>query len=86
MPAAAMITLIPRSLAEPAYSLTSSGVRCAESAFISKGTANSSSNLAAGSMTARSEVLPIIILTFGFIMMKYFLVLILFRYFAVFAG
>ena len=64
----AIITLIPRSAAFLANSSTASGVRCAERAFISKGTCISSSNLAAFSITGRSEVLPMIILTIGFIL------------------
>lgn len=71
MPAAAMMTLIPRPAAFFANSSTASGVRCAERAFISKGTCISSSNLAAFSITGRSEVLPMIMLTIGFIVFCY---------------
>jgi hypothetical protein len=47
-------------------------VRCAERAFISNGISISSKNLAAFSITGRSDVLPIMILTIGFIKRKYF--------------
>ena len=43
------------------------GVRCADKANISNGISHSSSSLAAFSMIGRSDVLPIIILTIGFI-------------------
>ena len=50
-----------------ANSSTSAGVRCADKANISNGISHSSSSLAAFSMIGRSDVLPIIILTIGFI-------------------
>jgi hypothetical protein len=58
---------MPREPAVLANSSTLSGVRCADNACISKGTLSSFNTLAAPSITGRSEVLPIIILTFGFI-------------------
>ena len=44
------------------------GVLCADKALISNGIQNSSRIFAACSMMGRSEVLPMMILTFGFIM------------------
>ena len=67
MPAAAIITFSPRLLALLAKSVTSCGVRCAERALISNGISNSSSSLAAFSSTGMSDVLPIMMLTIGFI-------------------
>ena len=67
MPAAAMITFTPRSLAPFANCSTASGVRCADSAFTSKGICISFKNLQAFSITGRSLVLPMIILTCGVI-------------------
>ena len=46
---------------------TNSGVRCALKAFISNGISISSKNVSAFSKTGRSDVLPIITLTKGFI-------------------
>ena len=70
MPAPAIITRKPRSLAPRAKSSTSAGVRCAERAFISKGICISSRNLAAFSITGRSLVLPMMMLTIGVIFLK----------------
>ena len=67
IPAAAMITFIPLERAFLANSSTSAGVRCADKANISNGISHSSSSLAAFSIIGRSDVLPIIILTIGFI-------------------
>ena len=67
MPAPAMITRTPRAEAPRAKSATSSGVRWAESASISKGTCIELRKSAAFRITGRSDVLPIIILTEGFI-------------------
>ena len=67
IPAAAIITLMPRERAFLANSSTASGVRWAERAFYSNGTWRSLSNCAAFSMTGRSEVLPMIMLTIGVI-------------------
>ena len=67
IPAAAMMTLIPRLPAFLENSSTSTGVRCAERAFISNGISRSSSSLADYSMIGKSEVLPMMILTIGFI-------------------
>ena len=67
MPAAAIITLMPRLLALRANSSTSPGVRWAERAFISNGISISSKNFAAFSSMGRSLVLPMIMLTIGFI-------------------
>ena len=67
IPAPAMITSMPRVWAVLAYSATSSGVRCADRAFTSKGISLLSKNLKAASITGRSDVLPIIMLTRAFI-------------------
>ena len=67
IPAAAMITFTPRSLAPLANDSTASGVRCAERAFTSKGIWLSFNHLHAFSITGRSLVLPMIMLTNGFI-------------------
>ncbi|MPN39870.1 hypothetical protein SDC9_187404 [bioreactor metagenome] len=67
IPAAAIITFIPRVWALLANCSTASGVRCADSAFISNGTSISSKNRAAFSITGKSDVLPIIILITGLI-------------------
>jgi len=67
MPAPAMMTLMPRAAAPRAKSLTSAGVRWAERAFTSKGISISSKNWQAFSMTGRSLVLPMMMLTMGFI-------------------
>jgi hypothetical protein len=66
-PAPAIITMIPLPAAFFPNAAASSGVRCADKALISNGISNSSSNFAAFSMMGRSDVLPIIILTLGFI-------------------
>ena len=71
MPAAAMMTLMPRSLAPLAKFSTAVGVRWAESAFTSKGTCMSFKNLHAFSITGRSLVLPMMMLTNGDIMINY---------------
>ena len=71
IPAAAIITLMPRPLAPRANVSTASGVRCAERAFTSKGICISSRNLHAFSITGRSLVLPMIMLTIGFILSNY---------------
>ena len=70
LPAAAIITFTPRCFAPLAKRSTSSGVRWADKAFISNGISISFRNWAAFSITGRSEVLPIMILTNGF--MAYF--------------
>ena len=67
MPAAAIITLMPRPLACRANCSTASGVRWAERALTSKGMAMSSSCCMAFSITGRSLVLPMMMLTIGFI-------------------
>ncbi|GFI07538.1 hypothetical protein IMSAGC006_02295 [Muribaculaceae bacterium] len=67
MPAAAIMTSSPRSAAPRANVSTSAGVRWAESAFISKGTSMESRNSAALRRMGRSDVLPMIMLTFGVI-------------------
>ena len=67
IPAAAMMTLMPRSLAPLANASTAWGVRWADRALTSKGIWLSSSHLQAFSITGRSLVLPMIILTNGFI-------------------
>ena len=64
-PAPAIITFTPRMWAFFAKSSTRSGVRCADSALISNGIFISSRNLAASDMIFRSEVLPMMIDTFG---------------------
>ena len=69
MPAPAMITFMPRPLASWANCSTASGVRWADSAFTSKGTCISSSSLQAFSITGRSLVLPMIMLTNGVILL-----------------
>lgn len=66
IPAPAIITFRPRPAASLAKASTSAGVRWADKAFISKGISISSKNLAAFSITGRSDVLPMIILTTGF--------------------
>lgn len=66
MPAPAMMTSMPLPWAFLAKDSTSAGVRWAERALISKGMQKSLRTFAAFSMTGRSEVLPMIILTFGF--------------------
>jgi DNA polymerase-3 subunit delta len=58
---------LQKALGERANDSTSSGVRCADKALISKGILNSLRSLAAASITGRSEELPIMILTFGLI-------------------
>ena len=68
MPAPAMMTRMPRPAALRAKSLTSAGVRWAERALTSKGISISSKNWQAFSMTGRSEVLPMIMLTIGVIL------------------
>ena len=65
IPAAAMMTRIPRSSAWVAKSVTSSGVRWAESASSSKGTSICSSRSRAFFITGRSLVLPMMTLTMG---------------------
>ena len=67
IPAAAMMTFNPRSLAWVANCSTASGVRCAERALTSKGICKASSCLQAFSITGRSDVLPMIMLTNGVI-------------------
>ena len=67
MPAPAMITITPRCFAFLANSSTASGVRCADRALTSKGICWSLSHFMAFSITGRSLVEPIIILTFGVI-------------------
>ena len=57
-PAPAMIAFMPRPAALFAHSATSSGVRCADSAFASYGTPNSSSVFAAAFIVSQSEVEP----------------------------
>ena len=66
-PAPAIITRIPLAYAFLEKSIDCCGVLCAERAFISKGISNSSNILAACSIIGKSEVLPIIMLTFAFI-------------------
>ena len=66
MPAAAMITFIPRLSASRANCSTASGVRCAERALTSKAICCSFRKARAFSMTGRSLVLPMITLTMGF--------------------
>ena len=68
IPAAAMMTFSPRSLASRANCSTASGVRWAERALTSKGTCISLSSWQAFSITGRSDVLPMIMLTNGFIL------------------
>ena len=68
IPAAAMITFMPRPLAFLAKLSTAAGVRCAERAFTSKGICMSFKNLHAFSITGRSDVLPIMMLINGDIM------------------
>ena len=65
MPAPAMITRSPRPAASLAKVSTSRGVRCAERALISKGISISSRKRAAFSITGRSDVLPMMMLTIG---------------------
>ena len=72
IPAAAIITFSPLSLAESANFVTSSGVRWADNAFISNGISNSSSSFAAFSTTGRSDVLPMIMLTTGVISLNFY--------------
>ena len=72
IPAAAIITLMPLSAAPLAKASTASGVRWAERAFNSNGISFSSSHLHAFSITGRSLVLPMIILTSGFIFLYQF--------------
>ena len=67
IPAPAMMTRMPRAFALLAKDATSAGVRWAERAFISKGTSMSSRNLAAFSITGKSLVLPMMMLTIGVI-------------------
>ena len=64
-PAPAIITPTPRSLAARAYSLASSGVRCADMTLTSNGTPNLSRISMAGSIFAASEPLPITTATFS---------------------
>ena len=64
----AMMTRMPRAAALRAKSETSAGVRWAERALTSKGISISSKNLQAFSMTGRSEVEPMMMLTCGFIL------------------
>ena len=66
MPAPAMMTFRPLPAASLANFSTSAGVRWAERAFISNGTCMSLRKAAAFSITGRSEVLPMIMLTIGF--------------------
>ena len=68
IPAPAIITFKPLPEADFANFSTSSGVLCAERALISNGTCSSFRIFAASSITGRSEVLPIIILTSAFIL------------------
>ena len=71
IPAPAIITLMPRAFAPLAKCSTASGVRWAERAFTSKGTCMSLRNCMAFSMTGRSLVLPMMILTNGDILFDY---------------
>src|SRR3712207_8804572 len=68
-----MMTFTPRALAPLANASTASGVRWAERAFTSKGISLSSNHLHAFSITGKSLVLPMIILTKGFISIMYYL-------------
>ena len=74
IPAAAIITFRPRSLAPLAKASTASGVRWADRALTSNGTCSSSSSLQAFSITGRSLVLPMIMLTIGFISYIFFVI------------
>src|SRR4249919_3317834 len=65
LPAPAMMTRTPRNAAVDAYSATPRGSRCAESTFISKVIARSSSSSAAACMTSLSDSEPIRIPTCG---------------------
>src|SRR3954452_18303405 len=65
LPAPAMMTRTPRSAAVEAYSATPRGSRWAESTFISKVIARSSSSSAAACMTSLSDSDPIRIPTCG---------------------
>src|SRR6185503_11237653 len=58
-PAAAMIAFMPFFCAPEAHSATACGVRCADMAFASYGTPNSSSIFAAAFMVSQSEAEPI---------------------------
>ena len=66
MPAPAMMILMPRLRASFAKVSTASGVRWAERALTSNGICCSSNHLQAFSMTGRSLVDPMIMLTKGF--------------------
>ena len=70
IPAAAIITSMPLLCALVANSSTSFGVRWADKALISKGISIWSKNFAALSITGKSEVDPIIILTLAFILVS----------------
>ena len=67
IPAAAMITFTPLGAALRANSSTAAGVRWALRALSSNGTARDSRKSAPRRTTGRSDVLPIIMLTMGFI-------------------
>ena len=54
-----MIAFLPFFCAPVAHSATACGVRCADIAFASYGTPNSSSTLAAAFIVSQSEVEPI---------------------------
>ena len=69
-PAPAMITRRPRSAAERAYSVMTSGVRCAETMRTSWGTPKSVSTSIAACITGRSESLPMITPTSGGLPMR----------------
>ena len=64
-PAPAIITFSPRDFADLAYWYRRSGVRCAETILVSKGTCNSSRISAAFLSVGQSDWLPMMIPTLG---------------------
>ena len=67
-PAPAIITFMPLSAAPLANSATWSGVLCALRALISKGISMLSKNSAADFITGMSDMLPMMMLTIGFML------------------